>query len=521
MTLLEITGLAKRYGPVTALRGVDLSIEPAEVHALLGANGAGKSTLVKILAGALAPDEGSIRLNARELRLRSPRGARAASLACIFQRPALMSELTIRQNLRLCQIAEAKVSEQLERLGVAVALQARVAEVPLAHARMTEVAAALVADPELLVLDEVTAGLPSDFARRLFDVVRERRAAGRTVLYITHRLAEVTALCDRATVLCDGVDVETVNPAEVSHEAMVAMMIGTEAARVASPVDERLEPRRRRAPFVAVSSEAAPSVRSVAGTRAAEAASDPALLEVHDLAGVGELEGVTFDLRRGEVLGLVALEGQGQDTLFDCLAGVRRSPQGSMRLRGSAYRPRGPYDSVRQGIVLLPGERLQVLLPQRSIRENIAAPRYSRPRWWGPLHVRTERELVQRAIDRLSIDTRAHQQVARLSGGNQQKVALARWLANGFEALLCFDPTRGIDVATKHEVYALLREFAAEHRSTLLFTSELAEVPLVCDRVLVMYAGRIVAEYEGATASEQQLLHSAHGLAAGRSGDAA
>jgi ribose transport system ATP-binding protein len=212
------------------------------------------------------------------------------------------------------------------------------------------------------------------------------------------------------------------------------------------------------------------------------------------------------------VLGLAALEGQGQDELFEALAGQRKLEGGELRVAGKAFRPRHPYDAIRRKIVLVPPDRLLALLPQRSVRENVAVPLYNTPLRWGPINMREEGRRVRKAVDALQIDMRAARQVRRLSGGNQQKVTIARWLASGFAALLCNDPTRGIDVGTKRQVYVLLRELAADGGAILFFSSELAEFPLVCDRVLAIYGGRVTAELAGAAADEATLLQAMHGL---------
>jgi ribose transport system ATP-binding protein len=238
---------------------------------------------------------------------------------------------------------------------------------------------------------------------------------------------------------------------------------------------------------------------------------EPAL-EVRDLP-VGESEeGVSFTLRAGEILGVAALEGQGQDVLFETLAGARRSKGGSVAVAGKPLKPRTPYDAIRAGVVLVPADRMLALLPQRPVRENIAAPLYNRPLRWGPIRLGDERKRVNGAIERLSIDTRAGRQARRLSGGNQQKLTIARWLASGFNTMLCFDPTRGIDVGTKRQIYALLRELAEGGAAILLFTSELPEIQLVCDRTLVLYRGGITTEMPASEATEANLLRAAHGL---------
>jgi ribose transport system ATP-binding protein len=244
---------------------------------------------------------------------------------------------------------------------------------------------------------------------------------------------------------------------------------------------------------------------------AGEAEERPPALEVRQLRA-GAVQDVSFALREGEILGLAALEGQGQDDLFAALAGESRAEGGEIVVGRQSLSARHPYDAIRRGVVLVPADRLLALLPQRSVRENIAAPRYNSVRRWGPIDLRTERSRVREAIERLQIDTRAQRQVRRLSGGNQQKVTIARWLATGFQTLLCFDPTRGIDVGTKRQVYSLLRGLASEGAGILFFSSELAEFPLICDRVVTLYGGRLTAELPGPAADEASLLRAMHGL---------
>ena len=490
--LLEARGVAKHYGPVVALRSADLSVSTGEVHALLGANGAGKSTLVKCLTGVTRPDTGTISVTGRETRARSPMHAARLGLAPVFQDPALVPDLTVAQNLRLTGSSVDAVRSQLDAMDLKVSFRELVGDLPLPILRMLDLARALTHDPQLLILDEITAALPSDLAGRVFGVMRERRDRGRSVLFITHRLAEVIATCDRATILRDGQNVGTMVPREGGEARIVEIMLGPEAARA----------------------EAEASARDEAELPATQATKEPeaeAVLEVDDLH-VGGVRGMSLTLRSGEVLGLAALEGQGQDELFEALAGQRKHESGELRVNGKAFRPRHPYDAIRRRVVLVPPDRLLALLPQRSVRENVAAPLYNTPLRWGPINMREEGRRVRRAVDALQIDMRAAKQVRRLSGGNQQKVTIARWLASGFAALLCNDPTRGIDVGTKRQVYALLRDLADDGAAILFFSSELAEFPLVCDRVLTVYGGRVTAELPGAAADEASLLQAMHGL---------
>jgi ribose transport system ATP-binding protein len=485
-TLLEARALRKTYGPVVALASASLTVEAGEVHALLGANGAGKSTLVKLLTGVIRPDAGEIVVADRAVRVHSPAQAARIGLAPVFQDPALVPDLTIAENLRLTRSSVRAVGEKLRELDLDVDFSERAGDVPLPMLRLVDLARAIARDPQLLLLDEITAALPSDLAERVFQVMHAWRERGRSVLFITHRLKEVIATCDRATILRDGGDVATIVPQEGGETAIVEHMLGPEAARAEEEA--------------AAKAEAPP-----------ERARGEVALEVEDV-DAGRIAGVSFALHRGEILGIAALEGQGQDELFAALSGQRRPDRGEIRAGGRPLRARTPYDAIRQGLVLVPADRLLALLPQRPIAENIAAPRYNTPLRWGPINMRDERRRVRSAVDALQIDTRAQRQVRRLSGGNQQKVTIARWLASGFGALLCYDPTRGIDVGTKRQVYGLLRRLADDGAAVLFFSSELAEFPLVCDRVLTLYGGRVTAELAGETADEAALLRAMHGL---------
>jgi ribose transport system ATP-binding protein len=486
--LLDARDLAKSYGPVQALRSADLVVTAGEVHALLGANGAGKSTLVKLLTGVITGDRGTVRVNGQEVKISSPARAARIGLAPVFQDPALVPDLTIAQNMSLTGADPEAVRRELNALDLDVDFTENARDVPLPVLRMIDLARALSRRPQLLLLDEITAALPSDLAERVFTVMSAVRERGHSVLFITHRLKEVIASCDRATILRDGAAVATIAPHEGGEEAIVEYMLGPEAAAAAVEAAEQ-----------------------DADAVVPERADATPALELSSLS-VGRLEDVSFSLRPGEVLGIAALEGQGQDDLFAALSGERTGASGDVRAGGKPLKARSPYDAIRAGVVLVPADRLQALLPQRSVRENIAAPRYNRPARWGAINMRDEGRRVRDAIGALDIDVRAGRQVRRLSGGNQQKVTIARWLATGFATMLCFDPTRGIDVGTKRQIYTLLRGLADDGAAILFFSSELAEFPLVCDRVLTLFGGRITAELPGAAADEASLLRAMHGL---------
>ncbi len=420
---------------------------------------------------------------------RSPAEARSAGIVSVYQDPALVPDLTVGQNMRLAGAAVDAVRKWLAELGVArLDFSLLVRDLPYPTLRLIDLARALASEPAVLLLDEITASLPADLSERIYAMVRHWRERGNAVIFISHRMAEVADLCDRATVLRDGVTVGVTERAHGSEERIVALMLGAETARA-----------------VAVASSTPASFRAPRDGQAA--------LEVRGLRRSPLLNDVSFKLYPGEVLGVAALEGQGQEELFDCIAGSRRYDEGAILAHGKELKLRHPADAIRAGIVLVPANRLLALLQQRSIRENIALPAFGGIRNWGPIRMRAERTRVDSAIARLQIDTRAGSELRRLSGGNQQKVVIARWLASGFNTLLCFDPTRGIDIGTKRQIYALVRELAAAGSAVLLFTSELPEIALACDRAIVLFGGRVVAEMPVSEADEATLLRSAHGLA--------
>ena len=485
--LLEATGVSKTYGAVVALKSASLAVRPGEVHALLGANGAGKSTLVKILTGAVRPDGGRIAVRGRERTAHSPAEARRGGLVSVYQEPALIPDLDIRSNLRLTETPVEPFRHWLHELGLGdLDLSSMARRVPLASLRIIDLARALAIEPDVLMLDEMTAALPANLTERVLEVVGSHRGGNRSIVFISHRLIEIGAVCDRATVLREGETVGVVDVTQGSEERIVELMLGE--------IVEHL-------PAVAK--------RTAASARTADAR--PRLATRHVSAGT-KLQDVSFELYPGEVLGVVALEGQGQDELFDILAGSDRPDGGDLLVDGRSLSFRHPADAIRAGLVYVAADRAEALLMQRSVRENIALPFTTRLARWGLIDLGGERERVDGAVARLQIDARAGNEVRRLSGGNQQKVTIARWVAGGVRTMLCFDPTRGIDIRTKNQIYVLLRDLAEAGAAVLLYTSELREVQLVCDRAIVIFGGRVVAEIEAAAADETALLRAAYNL---------
>ena len=470
---------------MVALRNASLSLRRGEVVALMGANGAGKSTFVKILTGALKPDSGHVKIRGRETVVGSPAEARRSGLVPVYQEPSLIPDLDVADNLRLGNTPVAAFRHWVNALGIPdLRLDDMIGRLPLATLRILDLARALAAEPDVLLLDEMTAALPTDLVERVLAVVRQQADAGRSVIYISHRFAEIAEVCDTATVLRDGATVGSVAIVPGVEEKIVEMMLGADHG----------------------SSQTAARVQHAAARGVPR-------LAVRGLASGPRLTDVSFDLRQGEVLGVVALEGQGQDELFDVLAGNRRATGGSVEVDGQPTDFRHPADAIAAGLTLVPGDRARALLMPRSVRENIALPLVAGFRHWGRIPIKDEGARVTAAIERLQIDTRAQGEVRRLSGGNQQKVTIARWIAKGVKTLLLFDPTRGIDIRTKRQIYTLVRDLASQGAAVLFYTSELAEVRLACDRAVVIFNGRVVGVIDAADASDAALMRAAYGLA--------
>lgn len=481
--LLEATGISKTYGAVVALKSASLAVRPGEVHALMGANGAGKSTLVKILTGAVHPDSGRIAVRGRERTVHSPAEARRGGLVSVYQEPSLIPDLDIRANLRLTDTPLEAFRHWVNELGVeGLDLSSLARRLPLASLRIIDLARALAIEPDVLMLDEITAALPANLTEKVLEAVGSHRGGDRSIIFISHRLIEIGSVCDRATVLREGETVGVVDVTPGSDDRIIELMLGQIAGT---------EPEI----------QAAAAARPKAATPRLSARGLAAGTKLHDGA---------FELYPGEVLGVVALEGQGQDELFNILAGSQRPARGELLVDGTPVSFRHPADAIRAGLVYVAADRAEALLMQRSVRENIALPFTTRLRRWGLIDVGAEQQTVDDAVSQLQIDARAGNEVRRLSGGNQQKVTIARWVATGVRTLLCFDPTRGIDIRTKQQIYVLLRDLAAAGAAVLLYTSELKEVQLVCDRAIVIFGGRVVEDVGRSEADEATLLRAAY-----------
>ena len=491
--ILEAERIDKRFPGVHALDEVSLTLLPGEVHAVVGENGAGKSTLMKILAGAQAPDAGTIRMDDQAVTIGSPRAAQELGISIIYQELSLVDALSVGENIFLGDLPTRpggwqvdwpavwrRSSELLERVGSRVRPQTLVRNLSVAQKQMVEIARALARNVRVLILDEPPSSLTERETEKLFEIVESLRSRGVGIIYISHRLGEVFRIAQTVTVLRDGRVVGTMPVSEASEERLVRMMVGRDLSRLFTQ---------------------------------ARTTDQPVRLEVRGLERRGVLRNVSFSLRGGEVVGLAGLVGAGRTELARCIFGADSHDAGEVVLDGKAVSIHAPSDAVRLGIALVPEDRkLQALILGMSVRENLSLPvldRLGSP--YVPSRSR-ERALVSDYIRSLRIRTpHMEQRVAALSGGNQQKVVIAKWLATKPKVLILDEPTRGIDVGAKAEVHALIARLAEEGVAILMISSELPEVLGMSHRVLVMREGRIVADIPREEASEESIMAAATG----------
>jgi ribose transport system ATP-binding protein len=498
-TSLEISGLRKSFGGVEALRGANLTALGGETHALIGENGAGKSTLVKVLSGAVRPDSGEISLGGQRLAAFSPLAAREAGIATAFQELSLIPDLTVASNLlygiepkvRAGRIDRRALRQQattlLEALGAdGIDAGRPVRELSLGQRQILEVCKALTREPSVLILDEPTSALLPEQVQWLFGKVRAFAAAGGIALFISHRLEEIESLSDRVTVLRGGVDVGSGPIAEMAEARLVELMLGR-------PVD-RVFPESPTEP-----------------------ASEEVVCEITDLSAPPRLRGVSMSIRRGEIVGVGGLQGQGQLALFLSLFGAIRS-SGKVVMLGKTVRLRHPRAALDAGIALIPEDRAsEGLCMTLSVRDNISVGSLARISDWGFVNRAKERKLIAFAVAQLNVVMRnLRQEVAALSGGNQQKVILGRVLAQRPSLLLMYDATRGVDVGTKAEIYRLMREQCESGTSILFYSTDVAELVNMADRVVVLHDGQIRAHLDGAEITESRIVAESVGGGASR-----
>ncbi|MBS3783314.1 MAG: sugar ABC transporter ATP-binding protein [Anaerolineae bacterium] len=490
---LQMKNISKAFPGVQALERVTFEVDCPEIHALVGENGAGKTTLMKILTGALHQDEGQITLRGETVAIRAPSDAQTLGISMIHQELSLIPYLTVGQNIYLGREPGARIAgvidwstlyeraqQWLERLNLDVEARAEVQGLSIAQQQMVEVAKALSLDADLIVMDEPTSALTDRETDVLFEVMRSLREEGVSLIFISHRLGEVFEIADRVTVLRDGQLIGTTAIAETDEDEVVRMMVGRELGEMYPQAKgERQE----------------------------------IVLEAVNLSEGHELHGVDLTLHAGEILGVAGLVGAGRTAVAETLFGVRPAVTGEVRLNGERVRINSPGEAIKRGMGLVPEDRKQQgLFMNMTVRENIVISALDLVTRWGFLDASRARELASRFVERLDIRTPSLRQRARnLSGGNQQKVIIARWLTLKPQVLILDEPTRGIDVGAKAEIHALMSQLAQDGVGVLMISSELPEILGVSDRILVMHEGRIVGEFMRDEATQDEIMHAATG----------
>ncbi|WP_051712936.1 sugar ABC transporter ATP-binding protein [Actinoalloteichus caeruleus] len=490
--LVRMTGIVKTYPGVRALDSVDLEVRPGEVMGLVGENGAGKSTLLKVLAGVVSPDEGEVLVEGRPVRMNGPRDAQRLGLAVIHQELTLAPHLSVAENILVAaeptrfgmldrREMERRTEAALSELGIQLDPWVEVERLSLARRQLVEVARALAAKARLIVMDEPTSALTEDEVDRLLAVVRRLRDSGVSIVYVSHRMREIFEVCDRITVLRDGRHTGLSRADDTDPDALVARMVGREITQL---YGERSDQAR-----------------------------DEVVLEVRNLSSGDRVRDVSLAVRAGEIVGLAGLVGSGRTETARAVFGADPH-QGEILLRGRPVRFAHPKEALAEGVCYLSEDRKATgLFLEMSVRRNIAVtvPRTIAPKGW--FRPRAERDVADRFRTSLRIACPSVDSlVGGLSGGNQQKVALAKWLATEPSVLLLDEPTRGVDVGAKAEIYRIIRELAAAGVAVLMISSELPEVIGMSDRIVVLSAGRTAGELTADEATEEAIVALATGI---------
>jgi ABC-type sugar transport system ATPase subunit len=488
-SMLSVTAISKSFPGVKSLQDVDFSVGAGEIHALVGENGAGKSTLIKIISGAYVPDQGEIELNGDKVAWTGPREAQGAGIHVIYQELVLFPELTVAENVFIndqpltrfgiidYRLMERRADDVLRRLGAKIDVRRRVNELTVADQQMVEIARALVGSVKVLILDEPTAVISGREVDLLFDRLIALRAAGVAIIYISHRLEEIFRIADRVTVLKDGVRVATRPVTGVNRDQLISLMVGR-------PLSDVFPPRR------AIPQEA------------------PVLLRAEGIRVGTRVRNASFTLKSGEIVGLAGLVGSGRTELAQAIFGGVPFDAGKVEIEGTVFAKTSPRSSIEAGVGLLTEDRKgEGLLMHLSVAANIVAPRLSEIARGPFIDLRAEYRIGAQEIARFSVAASGPQAVvAGLSGGSQQKVLFSRWVRACRRVLLLDEPTRGVDVGAKVEIYRIIRQLADSGFAILMISSELLEIVGMCDRALVMCEGAITGELAGGAITEEAIM---------------
>ena len=488
---LNVVGIEKAYGRTRVLSDVSFGVKKGSVHALVGENGAGKSTLVKIITGVIESDAGEVRLNNSFVRFKTPTEARAAGVAAVYQDPKLFPHLDVSENIFMGafpmtawggldrRTMRERASATLRQLGVNLDLSSLVAGLSMAELQFVEIARALCHDLQILILDEPTSSLTPAESGRLFQIIARLKAEGKSILFISHRLEEVEAICDEVTILRDGRHVATRETKSLNRAALVQLMVGR-------PLEAMYEKR--------------------VATRAGREA-----LRVERLGLQGVFADVSFTLRAGEIVGMAGLVGAGRSEIAQALVGMNPPTEGRVTLNGKTVTPKNPGQMLREGLAYLPEDRDgQGLITAESVVDNVTLPIIGTLAHLGLIDRDRGRRLAEEAVGTYKIKaTGVDQIVSTLSGGNRQKVAFAKWLATEPSVLILDEPTHGVDVGSKAQIHKIIAELADRGLAVLVISSDLLEVLAISERILVVAEGRLVAEFSREEGTQEAIMMAA------------
>ena len=499
--LLELRNINKRFPGVIALNDVTLTVEPGEIVALIGENGAGKSTLMKILGGAIARDSGTLKINGQDTEVRSPREASALGIEFIHQELSVLDNLDVAANIflrreptkggRLKLIDRRKLyfdaDALLRKLGLDISSRTSVSRLSIAQQQLVEIARAISTGARIIIMDEPTSSLSLSETHRLLEIVRDLKAQGVSIIYISHRLHEVEEIADRAVVLRDGQNAGELQRSEISRDRMVRMMVGRDLKEMFTGSETNGHKKDN------------PNWFTVERMRTQRYPN----------------HAVSFNVARGEILGLAGLVGAGRSELAKTIFGVDQALEAKMTLNGQTLRFGSPHDAITHGVYLIPEDRRNCgLVVDFNVRENISLPNLDFYSTGKIINTSRETAAAVAAVKSINIKTPSPEmRAANLSGGNQQKVVLARWLSFSPKVIIFDEPTRGIDVGAKAEIYALIRKLASEGVSVIVISSEMEEVLGISDRIAVMHEGRITGFLDRPQFSEEAVMHLATGAA--------